>query len=88
MFTTTGKINRDVGIDINRKDYPNGYSLFGFDLSAALCSGPHQEPVQEGSLRVTLEFANALPNTVTVLVYAEFDNVLKINKIRNILKDY
>ncbi|XP_066926649.1 uncharacterized protein F54H12.2-like [Clytia hemisphaerica] len=36
LFTATGKINRDEGMGISRRDYPNGYSLFGFDLSAAL----------------------------------------------------
>ena len=88
LFTTTGKINRDEGIDLRRNDYPNGYSMFGFDLSPALCNGPHQEAIKEGNVRITLEFAKALPNTVTVLVYCEFDNVIKINKIRNVLKNY
>ena len=88
LFTTTGKINRDEGLDLTRRDYAKGYSLFGFDLSPALCSGPHQEPMKEGSLRITLEFANALPNTITVLVYSEFDNTIKINKVRSVLKDY
>ncbi|XP_066911110.1 uncharacterized protein F54H12.2-like [Clytia hemisphaerica] len=88
LFTATGKINRDEGMGISRRDYPNGYSLFGFDLSAALCNGPHQEPTQEGSLRITLEFARALPNTISVIVYAEFDNLIKVNKVRNVLKDF
>ena len=88
LFTTTGKINRDEGIGLTRREYSNGYSLIGFDLSPALCTGPHQEPIKEGSIRITLEFAKALPNTITVLVYAEFDNVIKVNKVRNVLKDY
>ena len=88
LFTTTGKIGRDEGIDLTRGDYPKGYSLFGFDLSPALCNGPHQEPTKEGNLRVTLEFAKGLPNTITVILYAEFDNVIKVNKIRSVLKDY
>ena len=76
LFTTTGKINRDEGIGFTRREYSNGYSLIGF------------EPIKEGSIRITLEFAKALPNTITVLVYAEFDNVIKVNKVQNILKDY
>ena len=27
LFTTTGKINRDEGIEISRREYSNGYSL-------------------------------------------------------------
>ena len=81
LFTTTGEINRDEGIGLSRREYSNGYSLIGFDLSTALCTGPHQELIKEGSIRITLEFAKALLNTITVLVYAEFDNVIKVNKI-------
>ena len=88
LFTTIGKINRDEGIGLSRREYSNGYSLIGFDLSTALCTGPHQELIKEGSIRITLEFAKALLNTITVLVYPEFDNVIKVNKIRNVLKDY
>jgi hypothetical protein len=88
LFSGAGKINRDEGIYITRKEYPNGYSLFGFDISPALCIGGHHEPTKEGSLRITLEFAAGLPNTITVLLYAEFDNTIKVNKTRSILKDY
>ena len=88
LFTTTGKINRDEGIGLTRREYSNGCSLIDFDLSPALCTGPHQEPIKEGSIRITLEFAKALPNTITVLVYAEFDNIIKVNKVRNVLKGY
>ena len=88
LFITTGKINRDEGIGLTRKDFPNGYSLFGFDLSPALCNGGHQEPIKEGSLRINLEFAKALPNTVALILYAEFDNIIKVNKVRGVLKDY
>ncbi|XP_066933772.1 uncharacterized protein F54H12.2-like [Clytia hemisphaerica] len=88
IFAATGKSHRDEGICINRKEYSQGYSLFGWDLSPALCNGPHAERAQEGSLQITLEFANPLPNTITVLVYYELDNVIKVNKIRDVLKDY
>ena len=43
IFTTIGNINRDEGIGITRNEYKDGFSLFGFDLSPALCVGGHQE---------------------------------------------
>ena len=73
---------------MTRGDYLKGYSLFGFDLSLALCNGPHQEPTKEGDLRVTLEFGKGWPNTNTVVLFDEFDNVIKVYKIRSVLKDY
>ena len=46
LFTATGKINRDEGIDINRTDYKAGHTLFGFDISPSMCNGGHQEPIK------------------------------------------
>ena len=56
IFTTFGKINRDEGIGIARSEYKNGFSLFGFDLSPALCVGEHQEFKRSGNLRLSLQF--------------------------------
>ena len=88
LFTATGKINRDEGLDINREEYKSGYSLFGFDLSPSLCNGRHQEPQKQGSIRIALEFASPLANTVTVFLYSDFENIIHVNKARNILKDF
>ena len=43
VFTTIGKINGDEGIGITRNVYKDRFSLFGFDLSPALCVGGDQE---------------------------------------------
>ena len=34
---------------------------------------------KEGTVRVELKFGAALPNTVTVVAYAEFENVIEID---------
>ena len=88
LFTTTGKINRDEGINIKRDEYKTGYTLFGFDISPSTCNGGHQEPIKRGTLRLELEFQQALANTITVLLYADFDNTIRIDKFRNVIKDY
>ena len=88
LFTTAGKINRDEGIDIARREYKTGYTLFGFDISPSTCNGGHQEAVKRGTLRLQLEFQKALPNTITVILYADFDNTISIDKFRNIIKDF
>ena len=88
LFTTTGKINRDEGIDINRRSYKSNNALFGFDISPSMCNGGHQESVKQGTLRLELEFQEALANTITVLIYADFDNHISIDKFRNVLKNY
>lgn len=88
IFSAVGKLYRDEGIDIQRNDYKNGYTIFGFDLSSSLCNGGHQELSKRGSLRLELEFQKALENTINIIVYSEFDNLINIDKYRNVIKDY
>ena len=71
MFTTTGKFARDEGLDILRTDYKNGYTLFGFDISPASCNGVHQQLIKRGTVRISIEFDASLPNSVTVIAYAD-----------------
>ena len=43
---------------------------------------------RQGSVRLDMKFAVALPHTVTVIVYAEFENVIEIDHHRNIVLDF
>ena len=67
LFSGTGKLNRDEGIQISRDEY---------DLTADLAEDDHFSLVKQGNLRLALKFANPPPHTVTVITYAEFDNVI------------
>ena len=88
LFSGTGKVNRDEGNDINRRDYASGYGLYAFDLSPDLSEQDYFNLSRQGSVRVDLKFAAALPNTVTVIVYAEFENVIEIDRNRNVVFDF
>lgn len=88
LFDVAGTFGTDDGTDITRKDYKNGYSLFGFDISQSYCRGGHQEPKIRGSLSIELEFQKALSKTITVIVYSQFENTVSIDKFRNVIKDY
>ena len=88
LFLGTGKLSQDTGNQINRSDYGSGYTAFCFDLSPDHCSGDHFELIKQGNLRVELHFAQALANTINLIVYAEFQNVIEIDANRNVLYDY
>ena len=88
LFSGTGKLSQDTGNQINRSDYGSGYTAFCFDLSPDHCPGEHFELIKQGNLRVELHFAQALANTVNLIVYAEFQNVIEIDANRNVLYDY
>ena len=88
LFSGTGKLSQDAGNQINRSDYGSGYTAFCFDLSPDHCSGDHFELIKQGNLRVELHFKQALANTVNLIIYAEFQNVIEIDASRNVLYDY
>ena len=44
--------------------------------------------LRQGSVRLALKFAQALPQTVTVVAYAEFENVTEIDRDRNVVFDF
>ncbi len=87
-LTGTNKINRDEGVDITLDDYSNGYALYAFDLTPDLCEGGTFNLIQQGSVRVTLKFSEALARAVNVVAYAEFENIVEINRARNVIFDF
>ena len=88
LFTGSGKYRRDEGLDIDRQDYERGYTLFAYDLSPDLTEEGYFNLVKEGSIRVELKFAQALPNTINVIAYAEFESIIEINREKQVLIDY
>ena len=87
LFSGTGKLQKDEGIDITRMDYSNGYTLYAFDLTPDLAEGGHFNLLRQGNVRLELKFGAALVETVNVIVYAEFENIIEIDKQRNIIFD-
>ena len=88
LFTGTGFMGHDRGNQISLEEYSKGFTLFAFDLTPDLDEGGHFHLLKQGNLRLELHFKTALSQTINVIVYAEFDNVIEIDKARNILFDY
>lgn len=89
LFSGTGMLHQDVGNGISYNDYPQGYTLYAFDLTPDLGEEEaHFNVVREGNLRAELHFAAALTASINVVIYAEFDNVVEIDKARNVLVDF
>ena len=88
LFAGTGKLYKDEGLFIQREDYPNGYALYAFDLTADLGEDDHFSLVRQGSVRLALKFAVALADTVTVIAYTEFENVIEVDRDRNVIFDF
>ena len=88
LFEGTNLLNADKGHGITRDSYKNGYTLYAFDLTPDMAEGSHVDPIKHGNLRMDLHFKNALPETVNVIVYAEYDNVIQLDRARNVIVDF
>ena len=88
LFTALHKCGQDEGNQISSNDYPAGYTLFAFDLTPDLENDGHFNDVKSGPMRLEIHFAKPLPNTINVIILAEFENTIEINHSRNILFDY
>ena len=74
---------------IAKEDYVGGYCMWGYDLTADQGSEEAQlHPIKTGSLRIELQFAEALGTVINVIVFAEFDNQIEINSLKEIITDY
>jgi len=82
-----GQTEQSKGIVISHNDYKNGYVLYAFELTADLGEDDHFNPVKHGNLCLSLKFGVALPETVSVLAYAEVD-VIKLDRDCNVLVDF
>jgi hypothetical protein len=88
LFGGTNKINRDEGNDISRSEYANGHTLFAYDLTPDLAEDDHLNLTRQATVRLDLKFAEALAHTVTVVCYAEFHNVIEVDRIRTVVFDF
>ena len=78
----------DHGNSISRDDYPLGYTLISFDTSPDLCQKTYLDPVTEGDIQLEFQFGEALTQTVNVIIYAEFNQLVEINENREIIHDF
>ena len=89
LYEATGQLGTNTSHGISYDDYAEGYTLWAFDFTPDQGSDEgHFHPIKSGQLRVELQFAEALTETVNVILYAEFDNTIEINSLREVITDY
>jgi hypothetical protein len=54
-------------------------ALFAYDLSGDLCNGYHKHPTDTGFVDIELHFKTALPDNITVVIYATYDETVEID---------
>ena len=88
LFSGTGKMYANMGLDITREDYPNGYTLYAFDLTPDMCNAAdYFNTVQRGSLSVDITFDGQTEDPLAMVCYADFENIIRIDSERNVIYD-
>ncbi|KAJ8018950.1 hypothetical protein HOLleu_42760 [Holothuria leucospilota] len=82
LFSGLNTMFSDKGNHINRNDYGHGYTLYAFDMTPDLANGGHFNLRKNGNVRLEMQFDRALVRTVNVIVYAEYDAIVEIDKTR------
>jgi len=73
---------------LDRKNISRGYALYAFNLTSDLGEDDHFSLAKQGNVRLVLKFTEALVDPVTVIAYAEFQNVIEIDRNRNVIYDF
>ena len=87
LFSGTGKMYANTGLDITREEYAGGYALYAFDLTPDMCNTTdYFNTVQRGSLTVDITL-NSHKEPIAMVCYGDFENVIRIDSERNVIYD-
>ena len=87
LFSGTGKMYANTGLDITRDEYPGGYALYAFDLTPDMCnSTDYFNTVQRGTLSVAITL-KPHDEPIAMVCYGDFENVIRVDSERNVIYD-
>ena len=88
LFSGTGKMYANAGLDITREEYAGGYTLYAFDLTPDMCNTTdYFNAVQRGSLSVDITFDGQTQVPINMVCYGDFKNIIRIDSERNAVCD-
>ncbi|XP_045208784.2 uncharacterized protein F54H12.2-like [Mercenaria mercenaria] len=77
-YRTLGTFGEDLDIDLN--DYTKGYCLYVIDVNPYVTF----DVKRRGHCRLDLKFAKAVPESLNLIIYASFPEVMYIDKTRSV----
>ena len=85
LFSGSGDMNCGHGIDIDREDWERGHELIRLDTTPA--GSGHPDHLIPWFVNSYLKFDNPTPTVLNLIVYAEFQNHLEIDRNRRVVYD-
>ena len=88
LFEGSGIHHSNSGLQITHGLYIKGVFMLIFDLTPdRAASDGHSSNPENGHIRLELKFDKALPDTMTCLLYLEYNSV-RVDLLRNVTTDY
>lgn len=88
LLESTGHAFNNSGLDINRSDFEQGYTLLAFDFTPDLDESGCYHVLKKGVIRIEVKFSQALAEPVNLICYSEFDAAIKIDKNRSVITNF
>ena len=88
LFEGPDSHHSNVGLQVIHDMYIAGYFMLLFDLTPDLGASGHSSHMDNGNIRLELKFSKPLPDSITCLLYLQFDNSIRINVSRKISSDF
>ena len=85
LFSSTNGYMKDIGNNITRDDYANGYCLYVFNLNATNYNETQTPVIKKGHTRLYLQFNKSLSENTTVILYAKFPSLMRIDETRSVI---
>jgi len=87
-FEGRGIHHSNTGLQITHDMYINGYFMLLFDLTADRASEDHTSLHENGNISIELQFSRPLPESITCLVYLEYESTVVVIFSRNVTTDF
>lgn len=88
LLDSIGMGSGDENCGIDPKTYKAGMTLFAFDLTPDKQDSGHWDLIRQGSTVLNAKFNPALPHAIEIVVYVEFDSVIRIDHNREAHLNY
>ena len=87
-----GQLNNNITTTITPEQFEKGFFLIPWDLTrdnsqGYLTSGYADPPLKNSNLRFQVQFKNALPETISAIIYCIWDSMTLIDSMKNALVD-
>lgn len=84
LMQTCGKNHDSYSNGISLRDYGDGFTMYAFSVDCSNDSRKYLPKPRKGHTRITVSFAEALSESVNLILYAKFPERVMIDAARNV----